>query len=157
MLATYDACATTTWTLRLWAPLVARNKIHVRKKHKRILNVRKQLKKREENKYVLVKFHFWLTPLKDLNFLWLEVRFPMFFPLPWLYISWPVSTMIWLLLPWQLVIITILKKKKKISHWQHLCFEINHAMVHSKAEILSINISKQNIFPFRNNIQFYPR
>ena len=85
MLATYDACAATTWTLRLWAPLVARNKIHVRKKHKRILNVRKQLKKREENKYVLVKFHFWLTSLKDLNFPWLEVRFPMFFPLPWLF------------------------------------------------------------------------
>ena len=58
MLATYDACATTTWALGLWAPLVTRNKIHVRKKHKRILNVRKQLKKREENKYVLVKFHF---------------------------------------------------------------------------------------------------
>ena len=156
MLATYNACTTTTWTLRLWAPLVARNKILVRKKHKRISNVRKQLKKREENKYVLVKFHFWLTSLKDLNFPWLEVRF-LHVLSPALTISWPVSTMIWLLLPWQLVIITILKKKKRISHWQHLCFEINHAMVHSKAEILSINISKQNIFPFRNNIQFYPR
>ena len=82
MLATYDACPITTWTLGLRVPLVARNKIHVGKKHKRILNVRKQLKKREENKYVLVKFHFSLTSFKDLNFPLLEVRFPMYFPLP---------------------------------------------------------------------------
>ena len=38
--------------IRIRAPLVTRNKIHVRKKHKRILNLRKQLKKREENNYV---------------------------------------------------------------------------------------------------------
>ena len=71
--------------IRIAGSSCRRNKIHVRKKHKRILNVRKQLKKREKNKYVLVKFHFWLTSFKDLNFPWLEVRFPMYFPLPWLF------------------------------------------------------------------------
>ena len=54
------------------------NTIHVHKMYKRTLNVRKQQMEREDNKYVLLKFYFSLTFFEDLNFPWLEVKFPDF-------------------------------------------------------------------------------
>ena len=54
------------------------NTIHVRKMYKRTVNVRKQQMRREDNKYVLLKFYFSLTSFEDLNFPWLEVKFPDF-------------------------------------------------------------------------------